>query len=477
MYALAFWYGSQLIISSGYTGGDVINVFFAVLMAGFSIGQALPNMEAFTRGQAAGYKIFSHIDRKPAIDSSDPGGDKPAAVTGVIELRDVDFVYPSRANMQVFKGFNLTIQAGQFVALVGESGSGKSTVISLIERLYDPVAGAVLLDGRDIRGLNVRWLRQQIGLVSQEPALFATSIRENLMYGKEAATDEEIFTAARSANAYNFVTALPDGFDTQVGERGLQLSGGQKQRIAIARAVLRNPKILLLDEATSALDNESERVVQEALDRLMKGRTTVVVAHRLSTIRNADSIAVVQKGVIVERGGYDELLQQGGVFTGLARLQGVAPQDASHAAAGASGRGASVSGPGPSVTLEFDADASKRAAELAGELQRADKKAAAGGGKEEAKSAAKKREEKSKEKSKEAAEQSKHKVPLSRLASLNLPELPFFLAGVIAAAGNGAVFPRYCACQALLLLRLPQTGPSSEPSHPSPSPPPPLVPP
>ena len=242
----------------------------------------------------------------------------PAAATttssscqGKIELRNVHFAYPMRPDVAVFRGYNLTIEAGQTVALVGESGGGKSTVISLLERFYDPLEGQVLLDDTDIRTLNVQWLRDQIGLVSQEPVLFAASIMENIRHGKRGATDEEVVEAAKMANAHGFITAFPDGYGTEVGERGVQLSGGQKQRIAIARAVIKDPTVLLLDEATSALDSESEGVVQAALDELMRGkrRTTVVVAHRLSTITNADSIAVVYNGSIVEQGTHGELMK------------------------------------------------------------------------------------------------------------------------------------------------------------------------
>ena len=210
----------------------------------------------------------------------------------------------------------------QTVALVGESGSGKSTVISLIERFYDPDSGRVLLDEVDIRKFRLSWLRQQMGLVSQEPVLFNESIRANILYGNDGnVTVEEIDAAAKAANAYNFISALPDGYDTSVGERGIQLSGGQKQRIAIARAILKNPKILLLDEATSALDAESERVVQDALDRVMVNRTTVVVAHRLSTIKGADAIAVVKNGVIVEKGRHEILMKiTDGVYASLVAL-------------------------------------------------------------------------------------------------------------------------------------------------------------
>jgi ATP-binding cassette subfamily B (MDR/TAP) protein 1 len=210
----------------------------------------------------------------------------------------------------------------QTVALVGESGSGKSTVISLLERFYDPDSGRVLLDGVDIKTFRLSWLRQQMGLVGQEPILFNESIRANIAYGKEGgATEDEIIAAANAANAHSFISSLPNGYDTSVGERGTQLSGGQKQRIAIARAMLKNPKILLLDEATSALDAESERIVQEALDRVSVNRTTVVVAHRLTTIRGADTIAVIKNGVVAEKGRHDVLMNiNDGVYASLVAL-------------------------------------------------------------------------------------------------------------------------------------------------------------
>ena len=210
----------------------------------------------------------------------------------------------------------------QTIALVGESGSGKSTVISLLERFYDPNSGRILLDGVDIKTFRLSWLRQQMGLVGQEPILFNESIRSNIAYGKEGgATEDEIISAAKAANAHSFIISLPDGYDTSVGERGTQLSGGQKQRIAIARAMLKNPKILLLDEATSALDAESERIVQEALDRVSVNRTTVVVAHRLTTIRGADTIAVIKNGAVAEKGRHDELMRiTDGVYASLVAL-------------------------------------------------------------------------------------------------------------------------------------------------------------
>jgi ATP-binding cassette subfamily B (MDR/TAP) protein 1 len=240
------------------------------------------------------------IDRVPEIDTDNMNGQVLEKVNGSIELRDIEFAYPSRPDTQIFKSFNLHIPAGMTVALVGGSGSGKSTVVALIERFYDPSKGQVLLDGINIKDLQLKWMRSQIGLVSQEPALFATTIKENILFGKEGASMEEVIGAAKASNAHNFISTLPMGYDTQVGEKGVQMSGGQKQRIAIARAILKNPPILLLDEATSALDAESEKVVQEALEAASVGRTTVVVAHRLSTIRTADIIAVVSgKDILV----------------------------------------------------------------------------------------------------------------------------------------------------------------------------------
>ncbi|CAN7014536.1 unnamed protein product [Brassica rapa subsp. trilocularis] len=271
---------------------------------------------------ASAHPIFQMIERDKAAKTSAKSGRKLSKVDGHIQFTDVTFSYPSRPDVVIFDKLNLAIPAGKTVALVGGSGSGKSTVISLIERFYEPTSGAVLLDGNDIKELDIKWLRGHIGLVSQEPALFATTIRENIMYGKDDATDEEIGRAAKLSEAFSFINNLPEGFETQVGERGIQLSGGQKQRIAISRAILKNPSILLLDEATSALDAESEKNVQEALEGVMVGRTTVVVAHRLSTVRNADVIAVVHEGKIVEFGNHENLVSNpDGAYSALLRLQ------------------------------------------------------------------------------------------------------------------------------------------------------------
>ncbi|XP_005388031.1 PREDICTED: multidrug resistance protein 1 [Chinchilla lanigera] len=320
-YALAFWYGTSLVLSREYSIGQVLTVFFSVLIGAFSVGQASPNIEAFANARGAAYEIFKIIDNEPQIDSFSTNGHKPDNIKGNLEFRNIHFSYPSRKEVKILKGLNLKVQSGQTVALVGNSGCGKSTTVQLLQRLYDPTEGTVTIDGQDIRSINVRYLREIIGVVSQEPVLFATTIAENIRYGREDVTMDEIEKAVREANAYNFIMKLPHKFDTLVGERGAQLSGGQKQRIAIARALVRNPKILLLDEATSALDTESEAVVQVALDKAREGRTTIVIAHRLSTVRNADVIAGFEDGVIVERGNHHELMKEKGVYYKLVTMQ------------------------------------------------------------------------------------------------------------------------------------------------------------
>uniref|UniRef100_A0A5F8GIF1 Multidrug resistance protein 1 n=1 Tax=Monodelphis domestica TaxID=13616 RepID=A0A5F8GIF1_MONDO len=320
-YSLAFWYGTTLILSGEYTIGNVLTVFFSVLIGAFSIGQASPSIEAFANARGAAYEVFKIIDNNPAIDSYSGSGHKPDNIKGNLEFKNVHFTYPSRKDVKILKGLSLKVNSGQTVALVGNSGCGKSTTVQLIQRLYDPTEGMVTIDGQDIRTLNVRYLREITGVVSQEPVLFATTIAENIRYGREDVTMEEIKKAVKEANAYDFIMKLPNKFDTLVGERGAQLSGGQKQRIAIARALVRNPKILLLDEATSALDTESEAVVQVALDKAREGRTTIVIAHRLSTVRNADVIAGFEDGVIVEQGNHNELMKQKGVYFKLVTMQ------------------------------------------------------------------------------------------------------------------------------------------------------------
>ncbi|OAY72403.1 ABC transporter B family member 19 isoform X1 [Ananas comosus] len=325
-WALVFWYAGVFIRNGQTDGGKAFTAIFSAIVGGMSLGQSFSNLGAFSKGKTAGYKLLEIIRQKPSIIQDQEDGKCLAEVHGNIEFKEVTFSYPSRPDVIIFRDFSLFFPAGKTAAVVGGSGSGKSTVVALIERFYDPNQGQVLLDNVDIKTLQLRWLRDQIGLVNQEPALFATTILENILYGKPDATMAEVEAAASASNAHSFIALLPNGYNTQVGERGVQLSGGQKQRIAIARAMLKNPKILLLDEATSALDAGSESIVQEALDRLMVGRTTVVVAHRLSTIRNVDMIAVIQQGQVVETGTHEELLAKGssGAYASLIRFQEMA---------------------------------------------------------------------------------------------------------------------------------------------------------
>ncbi|CAL5346756.1 unnamed protein product [Camellia sinensis] len=280
-YALATWYGAETIIHKGYTGGQVLNCITAMLTGSF---------------------------RKPAIDPYDTNERKLDDICGDIKLRDVYFSYPARLDELIFNGFSLLIPRGTTAALVGHSGSGKSTVINLIERFYDPQAGEVLIDGINIKEFRLGWIRGKIGIVSQEPVLFTSSIRDNIAYEKDGATIEEIKVASNLTKAAKFIDKLPQRLDTMVGKHGIQMSGGQKQRITIARAILKDPRILLLDEATSALDAKSERTVQEALDRVMINRNTIIVAHRLGTVKHADMIAVIHEGQIVEKGSHSELV-------------------------------------------------------------------------------------------------------------------------------------------------------------------------
>ncbi|KAH6835533.1 P-glycoprotein 18 [Perilla frutescens var. hirtella] len=316
------WVGSLLVSKKGEKGGDVFVAGFNVLMGGLNILTALPNLTAISEAKSAAMRISEMIDREPAIDCDDKKGKALSYVRGEIQFKGVYFNYPSRPDTPVLQGLELTVPAGRTVGLVGGSGSGKSTIVSLLQRFYDPIEGEILLDGYKINRLHLKWLRSQMGLVNQEPVLFATSIKENILFGKEGASMEDVQKAAVAANAHDFIVKLPDAYETQVGQFGLQLSGGQKQRIAIARALIRDPKILLLDEATSALDTESERIVQKAIDQASKGRTTIVVAHRLSTIKMANLIIVLKSGRVVESGSHNELMSMnGGEYAKMVELQ------------------------------------------------------------------------------------------------------------------------------------------------------------
>ncbi|XP_043712876.1 ABC transporter B family member 13-like [Telopea speciosissima] len=321
-WALLLWYASILVRHRDTNGGKAFTTIINVIFSGFALGQAAPNLGAIAKGRAAASNIMSMIKRDISSSKGFDDGIILSEISGQIDFCEVSFAYPSRPNM-VFEALSFSFSAGKTFAIVGQSGSGKSTIISMIERFYEPTSGKILLDGHDLKSLQLKWLRKQMGLVSQEPALFATTIGGNILYGREDANMEQIIEAAKAANAHSFIQELPDGYQTQVGEGGIQLSGGQKQRIAIARAVVRNPKILLLDEATSALDSESEFIVQQALDRIMSDRTTIIVAHRLSTIRDVNTIIVMKNGQVVESGSHLELMSKGGdgEYANLVSLQ------------------------------------------------------------------------------------------------------------------------------------------------------------
>ena len=320
--AALLWYTGHQVID-GTLGIGTLTGF---LLYGVSIGASLGSIASlygqFREGTGAIERVFEIIDTRPTILDA-PDARPLGRIAGRIELDGVSFEYlPGRP---VVRDVSLTVPAGETLAVVGPSGSGKTTLVGLIPRLWEVTAGAIRVDGIDIRDVTVESLRGQIGLVAQEATLFGETVRENILYGRLDATDEEMAAASAAANAHDFISLLPDGYDTVVGDRGMRLSGGQRQRVAIARAILKDPPILLLDEATSSLDNESERLVQEALDRLKVGRTTIIIAHRLSTIRAADRIAVLDDGWLVELGTQDELLARDGLYARLHRTQFAKP--------------------------------------------------------------------------------------------------------------------------------------------------------
>ncbi|KAM9805144.1 bile salt export pump [Neosynchiropus ocellatus] len=433
-YALAIWYGSKLVIDTKeMSPGTLIQVFFGVLMAAMHLGQASPCLEAFASGRAAAKAIFETIDRVPEINCFSDDGRKLDTIQGDIEFRNVSFFYPSRPEVKILDDLSMSIKAGETTAFVGPSGSGKTTTIQLFQRFYDPQQGMVTLDGHDIRTLNIKWLRSLIGIVEQEPALFATTIAENIRFGRDGVSMEEIIDATKQANAYNFIMELPQKFNTPVGEGGGQMSGGQKQRIAIARALIRNPRILLLDMATSALDNESEATVQEALDKVRTGRTTISIAHRLSTIRKADVIIGFERGKAVERGTHSELLEKQGVYFTLVTLQNQEASAPDHAISdlddfGVKGRSMSSgsvrsSSRRSSVRLR---SASNRSTDfvpdaVTGSLQYWVEQLPENGDQEE----------------------HIEPAPVARILKYNQPEWPYMLLGSLGAAVNGSVNPIY----------------------------------
>ncbi|KAG1294344.1 hypothetical protein G6F66_005299 [Rhizopus arrhizus] len=314
------WYGGHMVMQNTITIGELTSFMLYTAYVGTALGGMTSFYSEIMKGVGASDRIFSLLQRKSSI--SIESGKLLTDLKGKINFENVDFSYPTRRQSPIFKNLSLSVEPGTVIAIVGSSGSGKSTIGSLLLRYYDPLAGNVYVDNTNIRDINLRWWREQIGVVSQEPTLFAGTLAENIAYGREDATMEEIVEAATKANCASFINSFHDGYNTLVGERGVSLSGGQKQRIAIARALLKDPKVLILDEATSALDSESEVLVQEALNRLMQGRTVFTIAHRLSTIRSADLVACLSDGKVAEIGTYQDLLnRENGVFRKLVELQ------------------------------------------------------------------------------------------------------------------------------------------------------------
>nr|XP_009679076.1 PREDICTED: ATP-binding cassette sub-family B member 5 isoform X2 [Struthio camelus australis] len=458
-YALAFWYGTKLTVeeAENYDIGRVLIVFFSVLIGAFSLGQAAPNLESVANARGAAYEVYRIIKKKRLIDSSSQEGYKPDKLIGEIEFRNIHFNYPSRPDVKILKGLNLKVQTGKTIALVGASGCGKSTTIQLLQRFYDPIQGEVTLDGQDIRTLNVKWLRENIGIVSQEPVLFATTIAENIRYGREDVSDAEIEQAAKEANAFDFISRLPDKFNTMVGERGAQLSGGQKQRIAIARALARNPKVLLLDEATSALDTQSESIVQAALDKARNGRTTIVIAHRLSTVRTADTIAAFEKGIVVEQGTHSELMLQKGVYYSLVMQQGCSNniQD----------DGTSEEDEETGAEEYEENNRKDLVQEMTGQVDFEDLVTLKKGSirrrssRRKSRRCSSKNKSSEKKKKKDMEEENLPAVPYSRILTLNKPEWLYIVLGVIAAAILGGVHPAFAVIFGKIIGAFQETDP------------------
>ncbi|CAD7078234.1 unnamed protein product [Hermetia illucens] len=413
-YALAFWYGVSLILDDRdkedklYTPAVLIIVLFGVLVGAQNLGFASPHIEAFSSARGAAKTIYSIINRQPLIDPLSKDGLKPMDIKGDINFENVYFNYPARNDVKVLQGLSLTVKAGQSVALVGPSGCGKSTCLQLLQRLYDPKSGIIRLDGNKITELNTNWLRSNIGVVGQEPVLFATTIGDNIRYGKPDCTQEEIIAAAKIANCHDFIMKLPQQYESMVGERGAQLSGGQKQRIAIARAIIRDPKILLLDEATSALDPTSEKRVQKALEKASEGRTTLVVSHRLSTITNSDKIVFIQNGVVQEEGTHRELMERKGLYYDLVNVSKSEEPESEEEKPRRRKQSRTFSSSSEDDDLEKDSSSQASGTEDA-----------------------------------DVANGKKYKVSLTRLFKLNAPEWKFIVIGCLAAIMHGSTHPAF----------------------------------
>ncbi|KAL1607636.1 hypothetical protein SLS60_002570 [Paraconiothyrium brasiliense] len=442
-YALAFWLGSKYVASGECSLGDVLTILLAIIMGAFALGNVAPNMQAFATAIAAAAKIYSTIDRPSPLDPTDKKGftiDR-SELKGIVAFRQVKLIYPSRPDVITLDSVSFDARPNETTAIVGASGSGKSSLVGLLERFYEPLEGEIMLDGVKIEELNLQWLRQQVGTVSQEPVLFATTVAQNIRHGLigtkyEHLPDDDkqvltlIMEAAKTAHAHDFICDLSQGYQTNVGMRGLLLSGGQKQRIAIARAIIGDPKILLLDEATSALDTKSEGIVQAALERASRGRTTIVIAHRLSTIKNAHKIIVMSHGKVVEQGTHNELLEAKGVYRALVEAQGIVDHNTSTTSD-------LILVPDPSirsgqVRLSGNAEEEKRASPT-----------------EEASLT-------STTESKAPQYSLRHLV--ATVASFNIPDWPYGLAGIVCAFATGGAIPAQSVlfAKSIASLALPQ---------------------